>query len=71
MGFQDNFHPTASSGKPILLPHSMQNKIRAAKANIQKHLGCDVTFLADGGGEVGIISLGTGGSLPNKYRNGE
>lgn len=68
---KDEFHPTASGTEPVSLAPSMVKKIRAAKANIQKHLDLDVTPLTDGGSQVGIIPLGTGGSLPNKYRNGE
>jgi ribonuclease Z len=67
----DKFHPAASGSEPILLSPSMRKKIRVAKANIQKHLGCDVSSLVDGGSQVGVIPLGTGGSVPNKYRNGE
>ena len=67
----DKFHSTAGGAEPIQLSPSMQKKITAAKANVQKHLGCDVSSLVDGGSQVGIIPLGTGGSLPNKYRNGE
>jgi ribonuclease Z len=67
----NNFHSTASGAEPMSLSPSMERKIRAARANIQKHLGRDVSFLVDGGSQVGIIPLGTGGSYPNKYRNGE
>jgi len=68
---KDEFHPTASGTEPISLSPSIENKIRAAKANIRKRLDLGLTFPTDGGSQVGIIPLGTGGSLPNKYRNGE
>ena len=67
----DKFHSAASGEELISFSPSMQKKIMAAKANVQKHFGCDVSFLVDGGSQVGIVPLGTGGSLPNKYRNGE
>lgn len=67
----DKFHPTASGAIPVLFSPSMQRRISAAKANKQRHQFCDVSLLTDGGSHVGIIPLGTGGSLPNKHRNGE
>ena len=66
----DKFHPTVTGVESLILSTALKRRITAAKANIQRRLyGKDPLPFVEGR-EVGVIPLGTAGTLPSKYRNG-
>lgn len=66
----DQFHPLVSGAEPLVLSRAMQTRIFAAKGNVKKRLERGDALPSVPGRQVGIIPLGTGGSSPAKYRNG-
>ncbi|CAA7269249.1 unnamed protein product [Cyclocybe aegerita] len=68
----DRFHPPATGARPIEFSENMQRAVTAAKENVERRL----KKIEEGdvlkevpGKDVSIVTLGTGGSLPSKYRN--
>ncbi|KAF8956934.1 hypothetical protein BDZ97DRAFT_1848960 [Flammula alnicola] len=64
----DKFHPIVSGAKPVEFSPALQRSIRTGKWNVSQVLsGSDLKPME--GADVGIVTLGTSGSLPSKYRN--
>lgn len=69
---RDKFHPIASGAVPLEFSPVLSESIKEAKESIaQVVLQKNAESETEPGADVGIISLGTGGSLPSKYRNGK
>ncbi|PPQ90050.1 hypothetical protein CVT25_006290 [Psilocybe cyanescens] len=67
---RDKFHPIASGAVPLEFSPVLSESIKEAKESIaQVVLQKNAESETEPGADVGIISLGTGGSLPSKYRN--
>ena len=66
----DKFHPTVSGVESLILSAALRRRITAAKANIQRRIYSKDPLPFVEGREVGVIPLGTAGTLPSKYRNG-
>ena len=66
----DKFHPAVAGVESLVLSTALKRRMSAAKANVQKRLyGKDPLPFIEGR-QVGVIPLGTAGTLPSKYRNG-
>jgi len=66
----DKFHPTVTGVESLMLSTALKRRITAAKANTQRRLYSKDPLPFVEGREVGVIPLGTAGTLPSKYRNG-
>ncbi|KAF9038581.1 hypothetical protein BJ165DRAFT_1352473 [Panaeolus papilionaceus] len=64
----DNFHPTLRGEKPLAISPSLQACTDQAKENVAQCLANGEVNVPEGA-SVGIHPLGTGGSLPSRYRN--
>lgn len=65
----DKFHPLVNGKQPLELSSNLQRYIKAAQENIAE-VEASGELPPMEGSDVGIVALGTGGSLPTKYRNG-
>jgi len=65
----DKFHSSVSGESPIVFSSTMQKRIDAAKSKVSRRIE-QRNFPVTEGADVGVIPLGTGGSIPSKYRNG-
>lgn len=66
----DKFHPAVTGVEPLILSTALRSRMTSAKAKIQRRLAAKALFPSIGS-QVGVIPLGTAGSLPSKYRNGK
>jgi ribonuclease Z len=65
----DKFHPLVNGKQQLELSSNLQRSIKAAQENIAE-VEASGELPPIEGSNVGIVALGTGGSLPTKYRNG-
>lgn len=66
----DKFHPLVNGTQPFELSPLLQRYINTAQTAVSEVLASG-EIKAEEGADVGIVTLGTGGSLPSKYRNGK
>ena len=65
----DKFHPLVNGEQSLELSSLLQRYITTAKEHISEvEASGELPPIA--GTDVGVVTLGTGGSLPSKYRNG-
>jgi ribonuclease Z len=66
---KDVFHPVIRGERTLGISSKLQRHMEAVRNQISQGIeqreNMDVP-----GSEVGVVTLGTGGSLPSKYRNG-
>ncbi|KDR80789.1 hypothetical protein GALMADRAFT_153220 [Galerina marginata CBS 339.88] len=65
---RDKFHPVLLGAEPLVFSSAMQESMKAAKMHVEQVI-LTRQIKPTPGADVGIIPLGTGGSLPSKYRN--
>jgi len=65
----DKFHPATSGKQPFEFSPFLSRSIDRAQKNVARILS-KKDFEPVEHADIGIIPLGTGGSVPSKYRNG-
>lgn len=68
---RDKFHPIASGSVPLEFSPGLKQSIDNARKTVAQVVAEKLVNTPGPGSDVGIISLGTGGSMPSKYRNGK
>lgn len=66
---RDRFHPAIRTPGPCELPPATLERFNEARRKIEMCIAAG-NIPKPPGGNVGILPLGTGSSLPSKYRNG-
>ncbi|KAH9479322.1 tRNAse Z TRZ4, mitochondrial [Psilocybe cubensis] len=67
---RDKFHPIVTGTLPLEFSLALKESIKEVKQSIaQVEAQKDKSMSGEPGANVGVITLGTGGSLPSKYRN--
>lgn len=66
---KDRFHPVIKGEQTFGISSELQQRMEAVRNEISQSIEQRENSVVLGA-EVGIITLGTGGSLPSKYRNG-
>src|SRR6266567_8112087 len=69
MGATDKFHPVILGKQPPELSPFLSRSIERAQRNVAQ-IQSKKDFKLVEHADIGIIPLGTGGSVPSKYRNG-
>ncbi|KAF8902361.1 hypothetical protein CPB84DRAFT_1775902 [Gymnopilus junonius] len=67
---RDKLLPVLTEVEPLTFSDAMQASVTEAQKDVAEVIRAG-TVPVSPGADVGIITLGTGGSLPSKYRNGE
>jgi ribonuclease Z len=65
----DKFHPVILGKQPLEFSPFLSRSIERARRNVARILS-NKDFKPVEHADIGIIPLGTGGSVPSKYRNG-
>ena len=65
---KDKFHPVIRGERTLEISPELQQRMEAVRSHISQTEQKENIIMP--GAEVGIVTLGTGGSLPSKYRNG-
>lgn len=66
---KDRFHPVIRGEETLGISLALQQRMEAVRDQISQCIEQKENIIMPGA-EVGIVTLGTGGSLPSKYRNG-
>lgn len=66
---KDKFHPVIRGEQTLGISQELQHRMKAVRNQISQGIEQRENIVIPGA-EVGIVTLGTGGSLPSKYRNG-
>jgi hypothetical protein len=66
---RDKFTPLTSSAAPLELSHALKKAIAIAKRNLKQVVERGQAQQIEGA-DVGVVALGTGGSMPSTHRNG-
>ena len=66
---RDTFHPVIRGERTLGISSELQRRMEAVRSQIFQGIEQRENNIIPGS-EVGIVTLGTGGSLPSKYRNG-
>ena len=66
---KDRFHPVIRGERTLGISSELQRRMEAVRNKISQGIEERENIVVPGS-EVGVITLGTGGSLPSKYRNG-
>jgi len=67
---RDRFHPVVTGTESLSYSSVLEESIKQAKKNVTQILADTADNQPVVGADVAVIPLGTGGSLPSKYRNG-
>jgi ribonuclease Z len=65
----DRFHPVIRGEQTLGISSGLQRRTEALRNRISQSIEQRENIVMPGS-EVGVLTLGTGGSLPSKYRNG-
>ncbi|KAF9565899.1 hypothetical protein CPC08DRAFT_143698 [Agrocybe pediades] len=66
---RDRFHPIITGAEKLVHSPALEDSIQQAKKHVAQILANNADAPPVVGADVGVIPLGTGGSLPSKYRN--
>lgn len=66
---KDKFHPVIRGEQALGISPELKRRMEAVRSQISQGIEQKEDIVMPGA-EVGIVTLGTGGSLPSKYRNG-
>lgn len=66
---KDKFHPVIRGERTLGISSELQQRMEAVRNEISQGIEQRENIVIPGA-EVGIVTLGTGGSLPSRYRNG-
>lgn len=66
---KDKFHPVIKGEQTLGISSELQQRMNTVRNQISQGIEQRENIYIPGT-EVGIVTLGTGGSLPSKYRNG-
>ena len=65
---KDKFHPVIRGEQALGISPELQQRMEAVRNQVSQDIEKKSIIMP--GAEVGIVTLGTGGTLPSKYRNG-
>ena len=66
---KDRFHPVIRGERTMGISSELQRRMEAVRNKVSQDVKQRKKNFVPGS-EVGVVTLGTGGSLPSKYRNG-
>jgi ribonuclease Z len=66
---KDKFHPVIRGERTLGISWELEQRTKAVRNQISQGIKQRENIVMPGA-EVGVVTLGTGGSLPSKYRNG-
>ena len=68
---KDKFHPVIRGEQTLGISSELQRRTEAIRSHISQGIEeRERENIVVPGSEIGVLTLGTGGSMPSKYRNG-